>query len=581
MRIRPGQPGWTDVDQHLDRLLDLPSAEREGYLSGIESGQPHVAAALREMLVDHERLANAGFIENALARSVVPELIGAQVGAYTIRSLIGRGGMGEVWLAHRSDGRFDGKFAIKFLDSRVASAAVLDRFRREGRLLARLAHPHIARLIDAGVTTAGQPYLVLEYVEGERIDVHCDSRSLGLEARVRLLLDVLAALAHAHSNLVIHRDIKPSNILVTAAGEVKLLDFGIAKLLGTEVNAEGDSAPTRLEDSALTPDFAAPEQFLGEPASTATDVYQVGVLMFALLAGRLPSGSADVPRAERIRFALDREPPRLSDVAPSSSRKALRGDLDAIVSKALRKLPQERYTTAGALADDLKRYLGNEPVDARANLVGYRMRKFVRRHRTAVIGSAIAILALMVATGFALFQMREAQIQRDQSRAQAKRAEAQAEFVTLMMATVGKKPTTAEQLLDAGLRLLDEHYTGDRGFQASALLNLSSRYADLGLTRKQQATLQSANDIAHQLHDPVLIARSECGLAQTAMDVGDVVGAVTAIASARAALAQAPIINPLYVEDCMEAEANLAEARGNPAAAAQVGSPGTELEFAL
>lgn len=572
MKIRPGQPGWSEVDLHLDRMLDVPEAEWESYLSGLGSEQADVAEALREMLADRSHLHAGGFIEAGVVGPPDEEFIGAQLGAYTINSLLGRGGMGQVWLAQRSDGRFEGKFAIKFLDSyAAASSMVIDRFRREGRLLARLAHPHIARLIDAGVSPSGRPYLVLEYVRGERIDVYCESRLLGIEARIHLLLDILGALAHAHSNLVVHRDIKPSNILVTSDGKAKLLDFGVAKLLSAEGGDEDQSPPTRLEDSAFTPEFAAPEQILGEPASTATDVYQVGVLLFALLAGRLPLAVTGTTRSERVRSALDAEPPRLSDVAPSALRHALRGDLDAIVSKALRRLPQERYGTAAALSDDLKRYLENEPVTARANLLGYRIRKFVRRYKAAVVGTSVAMAALVAATGFALFQMHEARIQRDQSRDQARRAELQSEFVTLMMSTVGTKPTTAEQLLDAGVRLLGEHYTADPNFRASALINLSYRYSDLGLTQKQAAVLQTAADIARRLDDPSLVARSDCAQAGVEIDLGHIDRAAAQVAAGRAALSRVANANPLYVEDCMEAEADLAGMQNRPADSIKIG----------
>ncbi len=564
MITSPGQPDWSAIEPYLNEALDLSNPAREEYLSRLEFEQPNIAADLRALLARRDMLQANGFLEDSPVNRVGREGVGTQVGAYSISSLIGRGGMGEVWLAGRTDGRFEGQVAIKFLDSHAVSPANLDRFRREGRLLARVAHPNIARLLDAGATADGRPYLVLEYVEGKPIDVFCDDHSLDIEARMRLLLKVLAALAHAHSNLIVHRDIKPSNILVTASGEPKLLDFGIAKLLHVEATGEGESALTRIEESALTPDFAAPEQILGEPVSTATDVYQVGVLMFVLLAGRLPLGPSGSTRAERIRSTLDRDPMRLSDVAPPLRRKALRGDLDAIVSKALRKIPQERYATAAAYADDLRRYLANEPIAARTNLIGYRVGKFVGRYRTAVIASSVAILALIGTTAFALFQMREAQIQRDHSREQAKRAELQAEFVTLMMSTVGTKPTTAEQLLDAGLRLLSEHYAGDPDFRANALLNLSSRYSDLGLTSRQYALLQQVGDIARQTHDSSLLARSECGLAGAELDLGHVQRARERLAAGRAALARTPSPDPLYVEDCMEAEADLADAQGNP-----------------
>ena len=566
-----GEYTWQEVEPYLDRALELSGRERQDYVASLATERPGIAAALTALLADGEELKATGFLETPVVMPADPSLIGEVVGAYTIHSAIGRGGMGEVWLALRSDGRFEGKFAIKFLDSYAASPAALARFRREGRLLARLSHPHVARLIDAGVTSSGRPYLVLEYVDGQRINDYCASHSLEIRARVRLLLDVLAALMHAHGNLVVHRDIKPSNVLVGADGTAKLLDFGIAKLLNPDADpdAEQGSAPTRLEEAALTPEFAAPEQLLGEPATIATDIYQVGVLMFVLLAGRLPLAGVEATRAERIKAALDGEPLRLSAVAPEDRQRELRGDLDAIVSKALRKLPQERYATAAAMADDLGRYLNDEPVSARANLLGYRVRKFTRRYRAAVAGTAAAVLALIAATAFALVQMREAQLERDRSLAQAKRAENQAEFVTLMMSTVGDKPTSAEQLLDAGLKLLDEHYTDDPLFRATALLNLSARYADLGLDRKQYALLAEADAIARKLDDPSLIARSQCGLSQAEIGLGHMDQAVAHLAEGRAALARVVNPDPLYVEDCTEAQADLADGQGNPQAAIQ------------
>jgi serine/threonine-protein kinase len=565
VKIRPGQPEWATVDRHLDRLLVLPELEWEHYLSRLQHESPEVLQTLRELVTAHREIRTKRFLESSILRTT--DEVGTQVGAYTIRSLLGRGGMGEVWLALRSDGRFEGQFAVKFLDSYTASPAALDRFRREGRLLARLTHAHIARLIDAGVTPAGRPYLILEYVPGERIDEYCNSHALGVQARIRLLLDVLDALVHAHTNLVIHRDIKPTNILVTPDGQAKLLDFGVAKLLSAESGTQDDSPLTRVEDSAFTPEFAAPEQILGEPPSTATDVYQVGVLLFALLAQRLPLTLVGATRAERIRSALDREPARLSEAAPPSVRKSLRGDLDAIVSKALRKLPQERYATAAALAEDLRRYLANEPVAARSDLLGYRFRKFVRRYRAAVIGTSAAAVALILTTAFALSQMRAAQLQRDQLREQAKRAEKQAELVTLMMSTVGNKPTTAEQLIDAGRRLVSEHYTADARFRVSAMLNLAARYGDLGLTQKEYALLQKAHEIAVAENDAPLIARSDCSLSGAEIDLGHLDRAAALVAEGRAFLARVPSAEPLYVEDCMEAEADVVDARGNPAGA--------------
>jgi serine/threonine-protein kinase len=269
---------WVKIFPFLEQSQDVPNEEIEAWLAEITSRNPDIAAPLRELVMERQVLEGQDFLERPAQIPSQVSRIGQSVGAYTIESLLGKGGMGEVWLAQRSDGRFKGLFAIKFLKASPAPTA-LERFRREGRMLARLTHPNIARLIDAGVLPDGQPYLVLEYVAGESIDHYVDANSLGLEARLRLLLDVLAAVAHAHTNLVVHRDIKPSNVLVTPEGKVKLLDFGIAKLVGNELAADEESQATRVEDIALTPDYAAPEQILGEPPSTATDVYQLGVLL--------------------------------------------------------------------------------------------------------------------------------------------------------------------------------------------------------------------------------------------------------------------------------------------------------------
>jgi tetratricopeptide (TPR) repeat protein/tRNA A-37 threonylcarbamoyl transferase component Bud32 len=317
-----------------------------------------------------------------------------RVGAYTLDRVIGRGGMGEVWLARRSDGRYEGTCAIKFLEGSLGWSNRAERFRREGQVLARLTHPNIARLLDAGTGEDGVPYLALEYIDGARIDQYCDSQSLSITQRVRLFLDVIAAVAHAHNHLIVHRDIKPSNVLVTADGQVKLLDFGIAKLLSAEQPDDGGEQ-TRVEDAALTPEYAAPEQMLGELPSTATDVYQLGLLLYVLLAGRHPRQLSGT-RAEKIRLALDGviRPPSL--VAEPAIGRQLRGDLDAIISRAVRAVPAERYATAQALQDDLQRYLAREPVHARRGAALYRLRKFVARNRVAAAASIAIVVSLSV-----------------------------------------------------------------------------------------------------------------------------------------------------------------------------------------
>ena len=284
---------WRSLSPHLGRALELPDDERAAWLESLRARDPALATDLESLLEERRVLSREGFLEGTAPRPPAPASpAGRAFGAYTLVSLIGQGGMGNVWLARRSDGRFEGRVAVKLLNPGLVGHVAEERFRREGTILARLAHPHIARLVDAGVSPDGQPFLVLEYVEGEQIDRHCDGRSLGVEARLRLFLDVLAAVSHAHSHLIVHRDIKPSNVLVGADGQVKLLDFGIARLLDGEAPSGGTTALTREGGRVLTPEYAAPEQVTGGPVTTATDVYSLGVLLYVLLGGRHPAASA-------------------------------------------------------------------------------------------------------------------------------------------------------------------------------------------------------------------------------------------------------------------------------------------------
>ena len=270
---RPDKERWRALSPHLDRVMDLDEEERAACLARLRDEDPALADDLEQLLEARRAVVAEGFLEDlGFAPYEEESLVGYIVGAYRLVAPIGQGGMGTVWLAERSDGRFEGRAAVKLLNLSLMGTSPSrgeERFKREGSLLARLTHVNIARLIDAGVTAAGQPYLILEYVDGQPIDRYCDHQALGVDARIRLFLDVLAAVAHAHANLVVHRDLKPSNVLVSADGHVKLLDFGIAKLLESE-----EGVPlTREGGAALTPEFAAPEQVTGSQVTTATDVY--------------------------------------------------------------------------------------------------------------------------------------------------------------------------------------------------------------------------------------------------------------------------------------------------------------------
>src|SRR6266700_7283588 len=378
-KLSPDQ--WRALSPHLDQALEMTDDQRTIWLSSLQNENPALAFQLEILLREHRVLSDKGFLEvSALELPGGPGLAGQTLGVYTLVSQIGHGGMGTVWLAERNDGRFERRVAVKVLNFALMGKGGEERFTREGRILGRLTHPHIAELIDAGVSLSGQPFLVLEYVEGDHIDRYCDQNRLDVRARVRLFLDALRAVAQAHANLIVHRDLKPSNILVRTDGQAKLLDCGIAKLLEGE-GQTGESPLTLEGGRALTPEYAAPEQLKGEAVTAATDVYASGVLLYVLLTGQHPAGARPRTPAGLLKAILDTEPPRPSEIVaptqtneetavtnaerrattPDKLRRLLRGDLDTIVAKALKKSPQERYPSVKAFAEDLQRYLRHEP----------------------------------------------------------------------------------------------------------------------------------------------------------------------------------------------------------------------------
>jgi serine/threonine protein kinase len=409
---------WQAISSHLDQALSLSEWERANWLAAFRAQRPELADLLEKLLEEHRVLAEEHFLESEPARPALePSLTGETLGAYKLIYRIGEGGMGYVWLAERVDGRFERQVAVKFLRFAVASRMVTERFKREGRILGQLAHPHIAELVDAGVTPNGEPYLVLEHVKGRKIDEYCDEHKLDVDERIKLFLDVLAAVAHAHANLIVHRDIKPSNVLVTDGGEVKLLDFGIAKLLADDTSPAAATQLTLEGGGGLTPQFAAPEQVSGRAITTATDVYSLGVLLYLLLSGEHPAGPGLHSPAELVKAITETEPPRLSDaVGPGDEatamkrgasaeklRRSVRGDLDTIVGKALKKNPAERYVSAEAFADDLRRFLRHEPISARPDTIGYRAAKFVRRNRTLVTLTTAAVVLVICSLSAGLY----------------------------------------------------------------------------------------------------------------------------------------------------------------------------------
>lgn len=503
---------WERVSPLLDELLDLDPAPRAERLAALRGQDPALGAELSEMLQRLEALEHNSFLQSP-ARLPDPGMAGQTVGAYTIVRELGRGGMGSVWLAQRADGRYEGNVAVKFLTGGALLRGSAERFAREGSILARLAHPNIARLIDAGVSADGQRYLVLEYIDGETIDRYCERMALDVTARVKLFLDVLAAVAHAHNRLILHRDIKPGNILVTGAGEVKLLDFGVAKLMDDATVPAAATELTQLAGRAYTPAYAAPEQVQDGDVTTATDVYALGVLLYGLLGGGHPTAVSGSTTLEQLRAVVEAEPRRLSEAVgrkegggAAAAKKAkarareLRGDLDNIVAKALKKMPGERYANAQWMAEDLRRYLGHEPVAARADAPGYVLAKFVRRHQAGVAAGVVVTVALVVGIGVALWEASEARRQRLQ-------AEGLIEF---MLGDLRKKlqPVGRLDVLDAvGEKVLAYYAAQDTGrLDADALgrraraLHLIGEMADTrGNLDEAQRVFQQAADSTAEL----------------------------------------------------------------------------------
>ena len=444
---------WLRLSPLLDALLELPDDLRNEHLAALRREDAALADELEKLLTLEE--SDTEFLAEPVVELPNGARPGARIGAYRLDRLIGEGGMGQVWLATRADGLYERKVALKLLRPGLADPRLRQRFDREREILARFAHPYIARLLDAGINKDGQPYLALEYVDGEPITGYCQSRQLDIAARLDLFRQVCEAVSHAHANLIVHRDLKPSNILVTPAGHVRLLDFGIAKLLDVEpLPVEA----TRTGVRTFTLHYAAPEQIRGEPVTTMTDVYSLGVVLYELLTGSKPYRLKRQTDAEWEEAILAGEPLRPSQAAarandettrpysPARLARELTGDLDNIGLKALAKRPEQRYVSAEALSQDLLSYLRGRPVSARGESLGYRTRKYFRRHRWA-LGAAALVLAVM-ATALTVVSWQAQQALREANRAQAMQ-----NFVAGLFESAGNTPLDTPMDLRALLEL--------------------------------------------------------------------------------------------------------------------------------
>ncbi len=530
------------LDELLDEVLDASPRERDEILRRAGSEDPGLREELQALLAAHER--SGGILDSP--GNVGPPGGGVsdvpaapvRIGIYRIVSELGRGGMGVVFLAERDDGQFWRQVAIKIIGSGARSTDLRTRFEAERQILATLDHPNIARLYDGGVTDDGRPYLVMEYVPGLPIDEYCRANDLSVEERVRLFCTAARAVHHAHRRLVVHRDLKPTNILVTDDGEVKLLDFGIAKILDPSMIA-GAAPETRTGLHLMTPEYAAPEQVMGEPITTATDVYGLGVVLFEMLTGRRPFRLAGRAPAEWAWIIVQEQPPLPSEVAEPTSesaprdpeagplpqsgaaerhaeaafyvpvdvdtgrlaaregrqrlRRLLRGDLDRILLKTLRKEPERRYGSAARLVEDLERHLEGQPVEARADSAGYRLRKYVSRHRVSVAAVLIVALSLVGGTVAAVTQATRATRQAELA---ARQRDLMFDMFRLSDPSESQGDTiSAREILDRGAARIEREFGEEPVMQAAMLAEVAGIYTNLGLFTRAEELARQALDL--------------------------------------------------------------------------------------
>jgi eukaryotic-like serine/threonine-protein kinase len=487
---------WDDVGDIVERALDASPSARDGVLRDACGTDAARLARARDVLASAERAQS--FLDRPAA-DLAPDLIAipgaiaeaalTHVGAYRILSLIGRGGMGEVYLAERDDAEFERRVAVKVVRAGLG-ADLLTRFLGERQVLASLDHPHIAQLHDGGMTADGRPYLVMEYVDGRPLDVFCNERGLSIDQRLELFLQVCDAVDRAHRRLVVHRDLKPANILVTSEGQIKLLDFGVAKLLDPS-EATGESPVTRVGMRIMTPEYSSPEQFLCEPTTTATDIYSLGVILYELLAGQRPFANGEPGLAALERRVLAGDVPTPSGVCrDAATSRRLRGDLDNIVLTALRREPDRRYGSVAALRDDIERHRNRLPVLARPMTIRYRAATFVRRHRVAVAAAALVLAAVVAGTVATLMQAQAAA--REGQRAAQIRDFLVGVFEISDPDQSRGQTATARDLLDRGSERIDRELTGDPQLRADMLGVLGNLYLKLGVFDRARTHLEES-----------------------------------------------------------------------------------------
>ena len=547
---------WQRISPLLDELFGLDAVDRERRLRAVRAEDSELADELAALIALDE---DEDFLSEPALKPSQLVMPGRQVGPYRLEHLLGEGGMGQVWLASRADGLYQRRVGLKLLRPGLVDTNLRLRFTRERQILARLAHPHIARLLDAGISNEGLPYLALEYIDGIPITDYCREHDTPLVTRLQMFEQVCAAVSHAHANLIVHRDLKPSNILVTPAGDVRLLDFGIAKLL----DSEGDSGPerTRTGTRAFTLHYAAPEQIRGEPVTTMTDVYSLGVVLYELLVDAKPYRPARGSDAAWEESILLHDPVRPSQAMlhPSGATpmgnapdplalrrrsRLLAGDLDNIVLKALSKPPERRYPSVEALAQDLLRYASGRPVRARAQSWRYRMGKFIGRHRWQLATGSLTTVVLTVALVMGLWQSRQAVIE-------AARAQAIQAFMIGVLESAGG--TREGEPMDMRTLLATAVERGEReladqpaalaevlGVVAGLHISLDEPLQAQELLDRQALLLGAMRRIPEQLKLDSITQRG-----RVAELLGDPAGCIDAMQPAVARIAEHPLALPL------------------------------------
>jgi tetratricopeptide (TPR) repeat protein len=523
---------WDRIEQLFAQLAEAPADQRARLLDELKSRDPTLRAELVALLREHDGVGPLDAPPPAIEAAADGELLdaGAMLGPWRIDSLIGSGGSGDVYSAMRADGAFEQRVAIKVM--RRVAATDIDRFRSERQILARLDHPGIARILDGGVCVDQRLYTVMEFVEGQPLDLHCQSHGVDLRGRLQLFLQICAAAEYAHQNLVVHRDFKPANILVNDAGRVRLVDFGIAKLLA------GDEA-SRPEAAImpLTPAYAAPEQLAGEPVTTATDVYALGVVLHELLTGARPAPGA---------IAVGK----------------LRGDLDAIVMKCLQVSPQDRYGAVAALKRDIESFLSGEPVQARPLSLPRRALKFVARRKLLSAAAAAAVSAIVIAGAVALWQAKIARQQRDSAQALADRNLAVREFLSVVITAAPRagRPVTVEQLLERSQRFAEGAFAQNPEHQAAALGMLASNYYVFGNIDSARSLFERAHALLGSSADQSLRAEITCDYAQLLGRNGESDRAKAMVAQV---LSDRSALTPQAEASCLHALASMAQYSGD------------------